>query len=73
MRSLGELLRLIRYAQARASVAYHQHALENAKTGLALAYRAHDEALADLRAHEGAHTVPPEPPIYLLNRKRRPK
>lgn len=73
MRSLGELLRLIRYAQARTSVAYHRHALERARTGLALAYRAHDEALADLRAHDGEHSVPPPPPAYLINRKRRSK
>lgn len=66
MTALLDFARLIRYAQARASVAYHLRDLERARAGLAKAYAAHDAALADLRAHEGAATVPPEPPPFLL-------
>lgn len=67
MRDLSELLRLIRYAQARMSVAYHQRDLERAREGLAKAYAAHDAALADLRANEYPPTQ--DPPQSLLRRK----
>ena len=66
MTALADFLRLLRYAQARMAVAYHHRDLERARSGLAKAYSAHDAALADLRAHEGAATIPPEPPQFLL-------
>lgn len=66
MTAIADFLRLVRYAQARMSVAYHHRDLERARSGLAKAYAAHDAALADLRAHEGAATIPPEPPRFLL-------
>lgn len=66
MTAIADFVRLLRYAQARMAVAYHHRDLERARVGLAKAYAAHDAALADLRAHEGAATIPPEPPRFLL-------
>lgn len=51
MTSLLDFLRLLRYGQARLSVAYHLHDLDRARAGLAKAYAAHDAALAELHIH----------------------
>ena len=72
MTALLDFARLIRYAQARASVAYHLRDLERARAGLAKAYAARDaagyrtgvsqgnrcDACADCRAsHSPLHTT----------------
>lgn len=60
---LREFLRLLRYAQASLSVAYHARDLERSRNGLAKALAARDGALAAIRA---AENVPAPPPVYLL-------
>lgn len=49
--AVRELCSAIRLHQAKLSVAYHMHAVERAKTGLARALHAEDEARAEFYRH----------------------
>lgn len=50
--SFREFLRLLRYAQATASVRYQLWALEQARSGLAKSYDAYDKARAAILIHD---------------------
>jgi hypothetical protein len=65
MKSIVELLRIIRFGQAKLSVAYHLQDIERSKRGLAKAFDAYDAAKAALDHHDAADPAP-EPPLYLI-------
>jgi len=64
MKGFYELLLLIRFGQARLSIAYHLQDIERAKSGLAKAFSAYDDAKAALEVFDTEEA--PAPPAYLL-------
>ncbi|MFA5941386.1 MAG: hypothetical protein WC809_18695 [Sinimarinibacterium sp.] len=67
MSALADFLRLLRYAQAVASVRYHHWDLDRAKTGLAKAYLAHDMAVAELHIASTPPTREPSASLLIGN------
>lgn len=68
--AVRELCSAIRLHQAKLSVAYHTHAVERAKTGLARALHAEDEARAEFYRHTQLEETGPVP-SFLLKPERR--
>ena len=69
MRNFREMLRILRAAQCRLSVAYHLQDLERAKEGLARSFAALDAAEAEVMIHDQAERSDNAPPIYLIRSK----
>ena len=68
MKSLRDLLRLIRLAQSSMAVSHYLRDIERSRSGLAKAIQARQDALADIRIHESPQEDS-EPPKYLLKRQ----
>jgi len=67
MKGIRELLLLIRFGQARLSVAYYLQDIDRAKAGLAKAFTAYDDAKAALGTFEVEDQ--PTPPTFLLRNR----
>lgn len=65
MKSLQEILALLRYANACAAIRYTLWHLEHSRLALDKAYTAAYRARADLRALEIEGNTEPEVPVYL--------
>lgn len=66
MKSLRELLLLMRFGQAKLSVAYHLQDIDRSKRGLAKAFDSYDAARAALEIFERDGQHRPPPPRFLL-------